>query len=380
MSNAVPDVPDEGQLADRIKGKTKQVVGAVVGDDDLKAEGALQTAKADAAAKARRDADEAARVTAKADIATRQSELRVEQATIAAERAEAAERARLEREEAAAEARIESAAEAQESAVQRQAALQKAAADRKQVSAIRSRLDAEAEAHRIERAAEQARRNAAMLSWPSVRAAGSLVEQITALPRTAVLTALDALRFPLTTVEKLSRQTENEAWPPALLFEEFQAGAKQFAGSLLRDQTLVEAGRVQGAKVVELRRSLELEVEAQQRRAEADEALTEKQHAAERERQRIEQTTREREADVERRAREAKAKAEAEADRAAQEAAQAEQARAERLAETERASRLAGAEVESEALAKQAKAVTSIETVAKLDKAVATKKAKRKNS
>src|SRR5689334_21690679 len=121
MSNAVPDVPDEGQLADRIKGKTKQVVGAVVGDDDLKAEGALQTAKADAAAKARRDADEAARVTAKADIATRQSELRVEQAKIAAERTEAAERARLEREVAAAEARIESAAEAQETVVQREA-------------------------------------------------------------------------------------------------------------------------------------------------------------------------------------------------------------------------------------------------------------------
>src|SRR5687767_1404843 len=107
MSNAVPEVPDEGGFADRLKGKTKQILGSVVGDEDLKAEGELQTAKADAAEQARKAAEEAARETAKAEITARSNELRAERAQIAAEEAEAIERDALARKEAIEEARVE---------------------------------------------------------------------------------------------------------------------------------------------------------------------------------------------------------------------------------------------------------------------------------
>ncbi len=163
MSNAVPEVPDEGGLAERVKAKTKQIIGSVIADEDLKAEGELQEAKADAAVQAREDAASAEVATAKADIETRTNELRVERAQIAAEEAEAIERARLERETAVAEARVEKSAAVQEAAAQRQATAQEAAVDAKETRAVMERLEAEADVQEIERRAEQARRNAAAL-------------------------------------------------------------------------------------------------------------------------------------------------------------------------------------------------------------------------
>lgn len=203
---------------------------------------------------------------------------------------------------------------------------------------------------------------------------------ITTIPRTAVKNALDALRLPLSTIERLSGQSENEAWAPALMFEEFQASAKQFAGSVLRDRTLVEEGRIQGVKVSELRRSLELEVKAEAAREQADAKLQQQHDAAERERQRVEEEARKREADIARNKREAAARVKAEAQRAAETVAKVEEAREERIAATDRAARLANADAETKAIAKQKKAVSSIDKVATLADAVETKKAQRKSN
>ena len=199
------------------------------------------------------------------------------------------------------------------------------------------------------------------------------------IQRTAVKSALDAIRVPLSTVERLTGQSKNEAWPPALMFEGFQAGAKEFAGALLRDEELLSEGRLQRTKVSELRRAAELKVQAEQTREQADAQLAQQHEAAEREREAAETQAREREAAIAKRKREAEAKAEADAQRQAQEVAKADKAREERAAAVERKARLASAEAESAALAKERKAVASVENVANLADAVEAKKAQRKS-
>lgn len=204
--------------------------------------------------------------------------------------------------------------------------------------------------------------------------------EITTIPRAAVKSALDALRLPLSTLERISGQGDNELWPPALFFQDFEANAKQFAGSVLRDQTLVEEGRLQGVKVNELRRSLDLRLKAEATREAADAKLTEERAAAERERQQVAQQTRQRETEIARRKREAEQAAKAEAREAAEAVAKVDQAREERVAAVERDARLTTADAEAAALAKERMAVASAERVAKLAETVETKKAQRKRS
>jgi hypothetical protein len=206
------------------------------------------------------------------------------------------------------------------------------------------------------------------------------VSQIATLPRVAFSSALDVLRLPLSTVEKLSGQADNPAWPPAMLFADFQAGAKQFAGAFFGDRVLVQEGRLQSAQVNELRRAIALDEEARATRQQADATLTEERQAAERARQKVAADTRAREQAVAARTRAKEAKVAAEAEAARATVAKIDNNRAQRLAETERSTRLANADAEAVALGKQKQALTSIEQVAKLDKAVQAKQRQRKKS
>jgi soluble cytochrome b562 len=119
--------------------------------------------------------------------------------------------------------------------------------------------------------------------------------QLNTIPRTAVKATLQGLRLPICGVEILTRQTRNESWPPAIAFEGFEAGVKQIVGSILRDEELVEEGRVQQAKVTELRRAVDLEVRADQKRAAGDRELRERQAQVEEERTKAEQNAARRE-------------------------------------------------------------------------------------
>ena len=204
--------------------------------------------------------------------------------------------------------------------------------------------------------------------------------QIKTIPRVAVKSALDAMRVPLTTVERLSGQQKNQAWPPALLFEGFEANAKQVAGAVLRDQELVEEGRIQNVKLSELRRAAELKVKAEQTREQAEAELNQQHEAAERQREQAEQQARQREEQIEQRKREEQQRVEREAREAAEAVAKADKAREERVAATERRARLASADAETTALTKQKKAVESVEKVVQIADAVETKKAQRKSS
>ena len=79
--------------------------------------------------------------------------------------------------------------------------------------------------------------------------------ELNTIPRTAVRATLLGLRLPICGVEVLTGQTGNASWPPAMAFEGFEAGMKQVVGSILRDEELVDEGRIQQAKVTELRRA-----------------------------------------------------------------------------------------------------------------------------
>ena len=204
--------------------------------------------------------------------------------------------------------------------------------------------------------------------------------QLTTIPRTVVKVTLDGLRLPLTTAERIAGQAENPAWPPSVMFEGFEAGAKQFAGALLRDSDLVEEGRIQQAKVAELRRAVELEVKAEQTREQANAHLAAERERAERDRVQAEQQARQREQAIERDKRAAEQKVAAEAQRAEQAIDAVDRARQKKLAAEERNARLAKVEAESAALAKQRDAVASAEQVARLANAAEAKKAKRKSS
>jgi hypothetical protein len=201
---------------------------------------------------------------------------------------------------------------------------------------------------------------------------------IATVPTIVVRTSLTAARLPLTLAEKVMRPAANGEWPPTVAFASFEASVKQLAGSVLRDETLSDEGKLLHAKVRRLHDAVQLETIAEQRKAAADAVLDRERDAAD---------TRRREADE--RARRAKAESERDAKlRAtrADEATRAEKARVERaaaaernaIAKRERAAKAGTLDVERSALSKKRAALAADAKVVKADKAIAATKAARK--
>ncbi len=163
-TNVSEPVNERGRgVIDRLAGKTKEVAGAVLRNDDLKQEGQLQQTKADVERQAARDAEVAAQREAEADVRTTERELEVERRRLAAETAAEAERDMLDREHQTKEAAVEQAAAQREELVERQAEAEHTATARAEAAAQRERLAAESEAAAKEREAAQAREAAAAL-------------------------------------------------------------------------------------------------------------------------------------------------------------------------------------------------------------------------
>ncbi len=163
MTNAVPEPPDDHGVVDRLAGKAKQIIGSVVGNEDLREEGEIQRAKADAAERARDAIREAEAEAAKAEVQSRAAELQVERAEIIADAAAAVERDELERAEVIERARLDEAARGLAVNVNEENAAEAAAVQARAQRAEQERLAAEAEARRIEQAAAQAKQNASIL-------------------------------------------------------------------------------------------------------------------------------------------------------------------------------------------------------------------------
>src|SRR3954451_414796 len=120
------------------------------------------------------------------------------------------------------------------------------------------------------------------------------------LPRTVIKTYLSAARLPLNAVAKANGQQGNEQWPPALAFEGFEPSVETVLGSLLRDDTLIEAGRLRQAKGAQLRKAGQLEAVADTTRKQAREEFTARRKDAQSKRTQAEQRAAEREQQIER--------------------------------------------------------------------------------
>src|SRR5206468_6616335 len=114
---------------------------------------------------------------------------------------------------------------------------------------------------------------------------------------------------------------------PAVAFEGFEAAAKQLAGRWGRDPTLAEEGRLQRAKLDELRRADQLQVKADQVRARADDELAERRQDSAEQRSAIEDQADQRKRALERDREQAERQAREEISSRAKAAAQADEDR-----------------------------------------------------
>jgi len=198
------------------------------------------------------------------------------------------------------------------------------------------------------------------------------------LPRTLVTTYINAARLPLNVVAKARGQQANEQWPPAVAFEGVEATVETVLGSLLRDETLVEAGRLRQAKVAQLRKAAELETLADTKRAQAQEEFTERRELAEQKRTQAAQRAEQREQQLEKQAQQRKAEVEQKAAKKAAAVRQAKAAQDKAIERRERAVTTEALAKESEALAVQEKALDAAETVEVIDDTLEGTKADRK--
>lgn len=201
--------------------------------------------------------------------------------------------------------------------------------------------------------------------------------QLQEIPRTAVRTYLRAARLPVTAAATLLGHDGQDDWPPAIAFESFEAGVKQVVGSVLRDEELVHEGRLAQARVDQLRKAVELEAVAEQRKAEADEEFDERLQADEERRAQVERQTAEREAALDRQKAEEKRRADDKGRQQAEAARQAEAASKKAVAKQERAARATRVRAEREALTNERRAATAKRKVTQLDRDLEATKATR---
>jgi len=165
---------------------------------------------------------------------------------------------------------------------------------------------------------------------------------------------------------------------PTLAFEGFEATVRQVAGSVLRDERLVEEGRLIEAKVARLRKAVELETEAEQRRREADAKLVQRRQADAQARARVERETEAREQAVQQ---EKTAKERAAAETAAakeRSARKADAARKKVVGAQERSATAARLDAERDALTAKRQSLAATGEVLHLDDAIEASKASRK--
>jgi hypothetical protein len=202
--------------------------------------------------------------------------------------------------------------------------------------------------------------------------------KLQALPRRVINTYLSAARLPLTAVAKVSGQQQNDQWPPALVFEGVEASIQTTLGSLLRDEQLLDSGRLRQAKVAQLRKAAELEALAESERDVAQQEFTEKLDQAQAKRRAAEQQATQREEQIEREAQQRKAQADQKAVKQAAAARRAKAAQDKAIERRERAATGQALIEESAALQKQKEALDAAETVAVIDETIEGTKEARK--
>lgn len=198
------------------------------------------------------------------------------------------------------------------------------------------------------------------------------------IPRTVVRTYLQAARLPLTAAEQLFNKTEAEDWAPTLAFESLEAEVLEFMGNALKDEELLQQGRLVRAKVAQLKKAAELEATAEAKRAEADAEYRNRKQADEQARKRVEQQADQRESAINAEKARKKREADEKARKQAETAHKIEAAQQKQLTKQERAAAKTRINAEQSVIAEERKALAAEEQVLNLDAALDKTKAIRK--
>ena len=158
------DTAKAGSLADRFKGKAKELAGSLLGNEDLQREGRLHHAKADAEDIAAERASEAAAEAERARLLQAEQDLAVEERQVAAEELAADREERLEEKRSEEEQGVERADAARRAQADLREAQLAAAIDRDENRAVIEKLQVDREAADAERRAEQARAAASQIA------------------------------------------------------------------------------------------------------------------------------------------------------------------------------------------------------------------------
>lgn len=202
----------------------------------------------------------------------------------------------------------------------------------------------------------------------------------TRLPGTVVKAYLSAARLPLDAAARIGGQQANEQWPPALAFEGLEANVETVVGSLLRDDALVESGRLRRAKVARLRKAGELEAVADATRAEARDEFAKRREQTEKKRRDATKRAEARERKVEQQAQQSKASVERRAAKKVAAAEAAESAAEDVIERRERAAQVDALAKEAEALEARQVALRTEETLDVIDDTLEGTREDRKSS
>jgi hypothetical protein len=206
----------------------------------------------------------------------------------------------------------------------------------------------------------------------------SVVTRVRAVPRSIVGAGLGLAKLPVTAAAVATRQQSNQEWPPALAFEGFEAGVETVVGTLLRDETLVERGRVRQAKVAQVRKALQLETVAEQQRERADEEFRTRQDRAEQQREQAAERAETLEQQVEQDASRREQQVRQTAAKKVTANRQVKAKQDETLRKQERTAKAEALAEEAEALKAQKQALDAEETVEVIDESIEGTKAARK--
>ena len=205
--------------------------------------------------------------------------------------------------------------------------------------------------------------------------------KIQEVPRTAVNGWLQLVRLPLTTFEAVARRgRDNDAWPPAIAFEQAEVAVKETFGRLVRDDELVAQARVQRAKVGELQRALAKEAEAARKAEQAELSFAETEERLERQKDEVARQAQKREQELERQKAEAKRKVEQDAARKKSTSKKASATRKKAVDKQAKAAERRRLQSEADALAEQQRAMAAKGEVVELDEAAERAKARRRAS
>jgi hypothetical protein len=208
----------------------------------------------------------------------------------------------------------------------------------------------------------------------------SLMTTVQALPRTTVAAYLRAARLPLSLVERVTGQTGNEQWPPRMAYEGFEAGVETVVGGLLRDEVLVDKGRLRQAALAQLRKATELETVAEQERLRAEQTFEARRDQAEQKRVEAERHADKREQEIERQAAQQERKVQQQAAQKAATARNSKAARDKAIDRQERVAKTAALSKEARALDAAKQALQAEGTVEVIDETIEGTKAARKSS